>query len=230
LKQRKNLSVDIVLCPPAIHLEAFSKKIKNKDVNFGAQNIFWEERGSFTGEISAPMVKAMGASHVIVGHSERRKYFSETNEIANMKIKTALKSGLFPVYCVGETREERESGDIAKVLVSQLKEGLAEVPVTQISSVTIAYEPIWAVGSDNVPTSDEILEVKILLKKTLIEMYGVSAAEKVALLYGGSVKASIVDQVCNEPEMDGVLVGRESLIPQEFLKIAEAINNAIRNN
>lgn len=225
LKKKKIVGAELVLCPPVIHLETFFKKIKNKQVSFGAQNIAWEERGSFTGEISAPMVKGLGGKYVIVGHSERRKYSAETNELANVKIKLALKNGLSPIYCVGETREERESGEMAKVIVKQLREGLQEIVSTKIASVVIAYEPVWAVGSDAVPTSNEILEVKILIRKILTEMFGPTIAGKIAILYGGSVKATMVKQVCLEPEMDGVLVGRESLIPVEFLKIAEIIDN-----
>ena len=231
-KDLKNLSgnkVEIVLCPPAVHLERFVEKLKLKNVSVGAQNIFWEERGSFTGEISSLMVKNIGCKYVILGHSERRKYFAETNEIINAKIKAALKDELIPIVCVGESQAERENGEMAEVIMEQLNQSLSDVPISKITDVVFAYEPVWAVGSDAIPTSDEILEVKITIRKLLVEKYGASAAEKVRILYGGSVNSKNVAQVCLEPQMDGVLIGRESLIPNEFLKIVEIIN-AIRNN
>lgn len=214
----------IVLCPPAVHIENFVNKLKTETVSIGAQNIFWEERGSYTGEISAPMVKNMGAEYAIVGHSERRKYFSETNEIANAKIRVALKNGLVAIYCVGESKEQRSVGITADVIIQQVTEGLAGIPAAKMKSVVIAYEPIWAVGSDVVPSSNEILEVKILLKKIFTDAYGPAVAEKILILYGGSVKVATANQVCLEPGMDGALVGRESLIPSEFIKIAKIIS------
>lgn len=226
LKKKKLSNSQIILCPPSVHVETFAKKLKTKIVSVGAQDIFWEERGSYTGEISAVMVKNVGAGYVIIGHSERRKYFGETNETANAKIKMALKSGLKVIYCVGEKKEDRAAGNTAKVIMEQIKKGLVEIPASKIASVIIAYEPVWAVGSDVIPTSDEILGVKILLKKIFTDTYGSKATEKIGLLYGGSVKAKTAEQVCSGPGMDGVLVGRESLIPSEFLKIAEIIDKS----
>jgi triosephosphate isomerase len=226
-RELKNLpehQTEIVLCPPAVHLEKFVEKLKLKNVFVGAQNIFWEERGSFTGEISALMVKNVGCSHVIIGHSERRKYFAENDEAINFKIRAALKDGLTPIVCVGESKEEREIGDTARVISQQVNQALVEVPISRITEIVFAYEPIWAVGSDVTPTSDDILEVKITIKKLLVEKYGVSDVEKVRVLYGGSVNSKNVSQVCLQPQLDGVLVGRESLIPVEFLKIVSLID------
>ncbi|HPN54322.1 MAG TPA: triose-phosphate isomerase [Candidatus Moranbacteria bacterium] len=223
--KNKNISdTEIVLCPPAVHIENFVKNNKSKAIAVGAQNIFWEERGSFTGEISAAMVKNIGAKYVIIGHSERKKYFSEDNRIANAKIRIALKNGLVPVYCIGETKEERLSGNTVDVIMKQMVEGLDEISSTKIQSIVLVYEPVWAVGSDEIPTGNEILEAKILIKKLLSHAYGPEIANKIKILYGGSVKAKTAEQVCLEPGMDGVLVGRESLVPSEFLKIAETIN------
>lgn len=227
LKGKEFSNSEIVLCPPSIHLESFAGKIEDGDFAVGAQNVFWEDRGSFTGEISAPMVKNVGAKFVIVGHSERRKNFGETNEILKAKVNAVLNSNLTPIFCVGETLEERQNGETSEVIVKQIHEGLADVPVSKIASVVIAYEPVWAVGSDAVPTSDEIMEVKILLKKIFADTFGVPVSEKMRILYGGSVKALITKQVCLDPGMDGVLVGRESLIPMELVKIAEIINNEL---
>lgn len=223
--QGKNLAdCEIVLCPPAIHLESFAGKIEKKIFSVGAQNIFWEDRGSFTGEISAPMVKNIGGEYVIVGHSERRKNFNETNEVVKAKINSTLNANLTPICCVGETLQDRQTGKTTDIIISQIHEGLADVPVSRIASVVIAYEPVWAVGSDIVPTSDEIMEVRILIKKIFADTFGQAVAEKIKILYGGSVKAATTKQLCIDPGMDGVLVGRESLIPMELIKIAEIID------
>lgn len=224
LKAAKLNDVELVLCTPSVHLEQFAKKLKTKIVSVGAQNIFWEDRGSYTGEISAPMIKNFGCEYVIVGHSERRRYFGENDEQANAKIKAALKSGLRPIFCVGETKEDRMAGNTAEVIVDQVSKGLEGISSAKASSVVIAYEPVWAVGSDLTPTSDEILEIKILLRKILTQLYGTAVAEKIKVLYGGSVNAKSVQLACVEPGMDGVLVGRESLIPRELIKIAEIID------
>lgn len=224
IKKTKIGNSKIVLCPPYVHVEKFAEMLGKIGIETGAQNMFAEERGSFTGEISPAMIKNFGGKYVIVGHSERRKYFGETNESSNEKIRLALKSGLRPVYCVGETKEEREEEKTFDVIVEQLGEGLAEISNMQIEKIIIAYEPVWAVGTDEVPQSDDIMEVKILIRKVLAEMYGIEKAEKVPILYGGSVKARTAKQVCTDPGMDGALVGRESLIPVEFLKIAEIID------
>lgn len=224
LKQKNFSRSHIVLCPPVLHMETFAKKIKHKSVSFGAQNIFWEDRGSFTGEVSSLMVKNFGGEFVIVGHSERRKYFGETDAIINGKMQAALKANVVPVLCVGESQEQHQQGKTGSVIIGQLEHAFAEVPLAKLSKVVIAYEPIWAVGTDLVPTEHDILVVKILIKKFLTDHFGASVAEKIKILYGGSVNAKTVQQVCNQPEMDGVLVGRESLIPVEFLKIAEIID------
>jgi triosephosphate isomerase len=223
---KKNLNSEIVLCPPNIHLEKFIEKFKDNNILVGTQNIFQEERGSFTGEVSAPMMKNLGVKFVVVGHSERRKYFGETNKIANEKIKAALKNNLIPIYCIGETQEERNAGRIGEILFAQIIEGLNEISVMNAPKIILAYEPVWAVGSDKIPSSDDILGVKILIKKILSKIYSLGILEKIKIVYGGSVKANTAIQVCVEPGMDGVLVGRESLIPSEFIKIAEIIDKS----
>lgn len=222
----KNFSYcQIVLCPPAVHLESFVSNFRKEGIAIGAQNIFWEQSGSFTGEISASMIKNLGGEFVIIGHSERRKYFGETNENFNAKIKAAFNNNLAPIYCVGESLEERKNGELGKVIAAQIREGFNGISDGNALSAVIAYEPVWAVGSDKIPSSDEILEVRILIKKVLSEIYGINVAEKIKVLYGGSVKANIAKQVCLDPKMDGVLVGRESLEPVEFIKIVEIIDN-----
>lgn len=224
LKNKDFEKTEIVVCPPMIYLQKLlDRKIEN--VKAGVQDVFWEYQGAFTGQISAGMVKSLGASYVIVGHSERRKYFGENEEIISLKLKAILKSGLNAVLCVGESAEDRKSGQTSQVLKKQLKGCLEGIAPGKLEYASIAYEPIWAVGSDVIPTSDEILEAKIIIKKTLAELFSMKSAEKMRLLYGGSVKSSCANQVCLDPAMDGALVGRESLQPYEFVKIAKMIND-----
>jgi len=214
---------EIVICPPIIYLQKLlDRKIKN--IKAGVQDVFWEYQGAFTGQISAGMVKSAGATFAIVGHSERRKYFGENEEIINLKLKAVLKNGLNAVLCVGESAEERKKGQTSQTLKKQIIGSLAGIGAGKLEYICIAYEPIWAVGTDNIPTSDEILEAKIIIKKTLAEMFSPKSAEKMRLLYGGSVKSHCAEQICLDPAMDGALVGRESLMPYEFVKIAKIID------
>lgn len=225
LKGKKNKNLEIILCPAFVHSEAFSQwKKKNKKIKLGAQNMFSEEKGSYTGEISPMMLKNFSCEYVILGHSERRRYFSENNEEINLKVTAALKSGLKPILCVGETKAEKEDNLTLKVVGKQLRESLAGVSRSKIEQIIVAYEPIWAVGSDQIPTSHEIMEAKVLIRKILVEMFGEKYAKNVAIIYGGSVNAKNVEEVCLEPELDGVLVGRESLLPHEFMKIVKVID------
>ncbi|MCX6763796.1 MAG: triose-phosphate isomerase [Candidatus Moranbacteria bacterium] len=217
-------NIEIVLCPPFVYLEAF-KNWAGKKLAVGAQNMFAEMKGSYTGEISPAMVKNAGCDYVILGHSERRRYFLEKNEEINLKVMAALKVGLKPIICVGESQTEKENQATLQVITDQVKECLFGVSRTKMEKIVIAYEPIWAVGTDEVPPANDIMEAKVLIRKILVGMFGRPSAEKVAILYGGSVNARTVEQVCVEPGMDGALVGRESLTPYEFLKIAEIINN-----
>ncbi len=223
-KNKKFGEVDIILCPPSVCLEYFAGNIKNKKVFFGAQNVFMEREGAYTGEISALMVKESGGSCAIVGHSERRRLFSETNETANLKIKTILKNQMIPIYCFGESRSERDANLTKKVITEQIQKGLTGVSSIGVERVIFAYEPIWSVGTDVIPAANEIMEVKILVRKILTELYSSKAAQSVKILYGGSVNSRTVGRVCVDPAMDGALVGRESLNPREFLKIAEIID------
>lgn len=226
LSKSKFPSSKIVLCPPLIHMEKFFGIFRGTEVEIGAQNAYFEERGSFTGEVSPLMIKNFGGEYLIVGHSERRKYFGENNDVINEKIKVALSSGLRPVYCIGETEDERKSDLTYEIISKQIEEGLSGIANTQADKLIIAYEPIWAVGTDLVPESDEIMQVKILIKKIIAGLYSQELSEKIPVLYGGSVKARTASQVCVDPGMDGVLIGRESLVPLEFLKIANIIDKS----
>jgi len=225
LSGKKLTNCEIVLCPPFVHLEGF-KKWKNKRIKRGAQNMFFEDKGSFTGEISSVMLKNFGCEYVIVGHSERRKYFGESGEFINHKIISALKNGLKPILCVGETKAEKDADHTMRIITKQVKEALADVSKTKASQLIIAYEPIWSVGTDAIPTANEIMGAKLLIRKILHELFGKKYAEEVAILYGGSVSAKTVKQVCVDSEVDGALIGRESLQPREFVKIVEIINGS----
>lgn len=216
-------NVQIILCPPVIHLETFKKEIKDKSILLGAQDIHNEESGRFTGEISAPMVKNFGGDYVIIGHSERRRYFGESDEVINKKIKIALKNNLISVFCIGETELERKNGVIKAVLLKQLLKGLADIPEKKISQIIIAYEPIWAIGSGKVPTGDEIMEVRILIQKILMDNLSLDFKKIPRIIYGGSVDFRNIKEVCVESGMDGALVGGESLHPTDFIKIGEVL-------
>jgi triosephosphate isomerase (TIM) len=225
LKGKKFEKTELVLCPPAIYFEKILS-LKLKNLKLGAQNVFWEYQGAYTGEISSSMVKSMGAQYALVGHSERRIYFGEDEEIINLKLKAILKCGLCAILCVGESLDDRKKNQTASVIKKQLKESLAGIGAGRIEYVDIVYEPIWSVGSDNVPSSDEILEAKLIIKKTLAELYSLKVSGKVRILYGGSISTRFVDQVCIDPAMDGGLVGRESLVPHELVKIAEIVDRS----
>jgi triosephosphate isomerase len=225
IKGKKFGKAEIIVCPPSVYLKDFSKEIKSKKVAIGAQNVFPEKRGSYTGEISPVMVKNIGAEYAIVGHSERRTYFGENNEMVNLKIKALIRERMAAIFCFGETLEERGAGLTSRVITSQILKGLEGVSPSGLEKIIFAYEPVWAVGTDAIPTSNGIMEVKILIRKILAERYGMKYSQKAVILYGGSVKGKILNQVCLDPGMDGVLVGRESLDPHEFLKIAEVLNN-----
>lgn len=224
MKGKEFEKTDVIVCPPALYLQKLlDRKISN--VKSGIQDAFWERQGAYTGQISFDMAKSVGVHYAIVGHSERRKYFGENENIINLKLKAILKNGMNAILCVGESAEERKRNQTPALLKKQIKSSLAEIGAGKAEYISIAYEPIWAVGTDKLPTSDEILEAKIIIKKTLAEVFSPKSAEKIKILYGGSVKSNSVEQTCLDPAMDGVLVGRESLMPYEFVKIADIIDN-----
>ncbi|PID99796.1 MAG: triose-phosphate isomerase [Acidobacteria bacterium] len=225
-KQRKADDVEAVICPPVIFLEGLVKKIKLKEVEFGAQDCFWEKKGAFTGEISAGAIHSLGAKFVILGHSEQRKYFGETNQRVNLKLQAALAAGLKIVLCIGETAAERSSGKAIPMVKKQLVECLKEVKSTKLENVVICYEPVWAIsanGPAKLPEADEILQMKLVIKKYLTENYSRALADKMQIIYGGSVDAKSAQEVCVETMMDGALVGSASLRPYDFVRIAEVI-------
>ena len=221
---KKFSQTEIILCPPFIHLERFVK-IFGKKVSVGAQDCFWENSGSYTGEISPAMLKNFSCSYVILGHSERRKYLGENNEAINQKVLTSLKNNLLPIICVGETKAERQEGETMRVITEQIQGAFQSISEIDLGKIVVAYEPIWSVGTNEIPTANEILEAKVLIQKILSQMFSKQSIEKVTIIYGGSVSVKTVKETCIDGGMSGALIGRESLTPREFIKIAQIINN-----
>lgn len=217
IKEREYRFVKSILCPPFLYLREFSHLPKG--VECGAQDTFWEKSGAYTGEISPLMLKNAGATAVIIGHSERRTLQGETNEIVKKKLTAVLKYLLIPIVCIGETHEERLEQETDRVLTSQVRGIFADLSKLQAEKVMLAYEPRWAIGTDLLPTAQELLQVRVLIRKILTELFDADTADKVAVLYGGSVKSSFLSAVSWEADMDGVLVGRESLFPYEIVKM-----------
>jgi triosephosphate isomerase len=207
--------VDILIAPTFISLETASKLLKSSNVLLGAQNVYHEESGAYTGEISPDMLTAAGCSHVIIGHSERREYFSETDEVVNRKIKLARSKGLEVILCIGESLEERESNRTFDVLSSQLSGSLADL---SLDGITIAYEPIWAIGTGKTATDEQANETHAFIREWLGKNR--KNADKVRIQYGGSVKPENIEGLMSQPEIDGALVGGASLKPDSFAKIA----------
>ena len=212
--------VEILIFPSYTALQAIHNETKDSNINIGAQNLFWETKGAFTGEISPAMVKDAGCSYVLVGHSERRQYFGETDETVNKKTKAALLNGLGPVVCVGETLKEREDGVTFKVIEKQVREGLAGLASEQAALVVIAYEPVWAIGTGKTATPDQAQEVHAFIRKVYAQMYK-NAVDKVRILYGGSVNSGNVSDLMKKPDIDGGLVGGASLEAESFVKLVK---------
>lgn len=209
--------VTLVVCPSFLYLSQFDDLPEG--IAKGAQNLFSEKSGAYTGEISPVMLKNDGVEYVIVGHSERRRYAGETNEMIRGKALSAIRNHLTPIVCIGETKEERHAEETDSVLMLQVKTLFSGFSKSQAENVIVAYEPRWAIGTDVVPTTGEILGVRVLLRKLFTEIFDARTAQRMTILYGGSVKRSFLPAVSWEAGMDGVLVGRESLFPHELVKM-----------
>ena len=216
---------EIVLIPPFTALRSVKKLAGESPVQLGAQNLFWEEKGAYTGEISAPMLKNVGCRYVVIGHSERRQYFGETDATVNKKIGAALNSKLNPIVCMGETLEEREAGKTMPRVESQIQAGLAGLTPEQFREIIIAYEPIWAIGTGKTATPGQAEEVHAFIREKLAEIYGKEAAFCAIIIYGGSVKPANSYSLFREKNIDGSLVGGASLEADSFIQI---IKEAIR--
>jgi len=213
--------VDIMIAPTFIALAAVYAAIKNSPIALGAQNLFWQDEGAYTGEISAPMLKSAGCRYCIIGHSERRQYFAETDETVNKKIKAAIKAGLQPIFCVGETEKERESGQTLSILDKQIKKGLEGLVLEQLGLLIIAYEPVWAIGTGKTATDDQAQEVHQFIRSLVKNNFGQALSDSVRILYGGSVKPDNIANLMTMPDIDGALVGGASLNAESFRKIIE---------
>ncbi|NOY74220.1 MAG: triose-phosphate isomerase [Kiritimatiellaeota bacterium] len=217
--------VEIVVCPVFTALDAAVKAAAGSNIKIGAQNIHWEESGAFTGEISAAMLKETGVEYVIIGHSERRQYFGETDETVNKRLKAALAAGLVPMVCVGEVLAERESGKTESVLSTQLQCGLNGIPADEMEKIVIAYEPVWAIGTGKTATPEMAEETHAYIRKTLADLFDRDTADKVRIQYGGSMKPANSAELIAQPDIDGGLVGGAALKPDSF---SELIKNAIK--
>jgi len=212
----------VAVCPPFVYLSAVAVAIKGTSVALGSQDVYFEANGAFTGEISTAMLKDVGCTYVICGHSERRHVIRETDELINRKVKAALAGGLRPIFCVGELLAERDTGRTEVVVDRQMKAGLAGVSAAQMASVTIAYEPVWAIGTGRTATPQQAQEVHAFIRNRLAGMYDKQVADQTCIQYGGSVKPSNAGDLMGQPDVDGLLVGGASLKAEDFLGILRA--------
>jgi triosephosphate isomerase len=212
-------NVEIVVAPPFTAVHPAAEALRNTNVGVAAQDLYWEREGAFTGEVSAPMIKDAGAEYVIIGHSERRRLFGETDETVNRKLHAAIEAQLTPIVCVGETLQERERNETFAVIDRQVREGLKGLEASQVAELVIAYEPVWAIGTGRNATAAQAEEVHKHIRSRLGEWFGADAAEHCHIIYGGSVKADNIAQLIAEPDVDGALVGGASLDVQGFSEI-----------
>ncbi|MEO0083346.1 MAG: triose-phosphate isomerase [candidate division WOR-3 bacterium] len=227
LKQAKlPENVEVLICPPFTALSAVKKIINGTPIKLGAQNMHWETKGAFTGEISGEFLQDLGCEYVILGHSERRQYFYETDEIINKKIQTALKLNIKPIFCVGELLSERETDKTFDVIKKQLSSGLNNIE--HINAITIAYEPVWAIGTGKTATPKQASEVHKFIRTMIKDKYGENASQDTRILYGGSVTPENIDDLMTENEIDGVLVGGASLKIDSFLRIINFKRTALQ--
>jgi len=212
---------EVVLAPPYTALEAVAQQIEGTRIELAAQNVYWEPKGAFTGEVAVEMLKEAGCTHVIIGHSERRQLFGETNETVNRRLHAALGGGLVPIVCVGETLAERDADATAAVIERQIESGLAGVRSDQLAGCIIAYEPVWAIGTGHTATPGQAQEVHHAIRRQLVGLASETTAERVRILYGGSVKPDNIDALIAEPDIDGALVGGASLDAAAFSRIVQ---------
>jgi triosephosphate isomerase (TIM) len=211
--------VEIVVAPPFPAVHAVAEALRNTNVFVAAQDVYWEKEGAFTGEVSAPMIKDAGAEYVIIGHSERRRLFGETDLAVNRKTGAAIAAELTPIVCIGETLEEREAGQMLAVLDRQIKDGLDRLTGEQVAELVVAYEPVWAIGTGRNATAAQAEEAHLHIRGRLRQWFGAHAADHCHVIYGGSVKADNIAELIREPDVDGALVGGASLDPAGFSAI-----------
>jgi len=214
-------NLDIVICPPYTLIAYLSDALETSNIFVGAQDVYWQDEGAFTGEVSPVMVKDAGAKFVIIGHSERRQYFGETNETVNKKLKALLKHGLTPIVCVGETLAQREAGKTFDVLKDHVQNGLFGLTKEEVLNLVIAYEPVWAIGTGKTATSAQAQEVHKYIRELLTNMFDAEGASVIRIQYGGSVKPENISELMNQPDVDGALVGGASLTVDSFSAIVK---------
>jgi len=215
IKNIKN--AEVVICPPFIYLS------KLEGLILGAQNCFWQDKGAYTGEISPLMLKNLGCDYIIIGHSERRRHFQETDEMINKKLKTVLLSNLSAIFCVGETQEEREGDKTEQILHQEIVSGLSGVPLSKISNLIIAYEPVWAIGTGNACDVEEAQKMALVIRKIISKIYNLNISKKIRILYGGSANSKNSQIYLNEGGFQGLLVGGASLDPKEFIDLVRKV-------
>jgi triosephosphate isomerase len=211
--------VEIVVGPTFTALHAVAEALRNSNVGVAAQDLYWEKEGAFTGEVSPAMVKEAGAEYAIIGHSERRRLFGDTDAIVNRKVAAAIAAGLTPILCIGETLEEREAAETLNVLDRQVKDGLDRLTAEQVAELVIAYEPVWAIGTGRTATAAQAGEAHAHIRKRLRQWFGAEAADRCHVIYGGSVKPDNIRELMAEPDVDGALVGGASLEVRSFTAI-----------
>ena len=214
-------NAEVVVCPTFVCLETVKRAIKGTNIKLGAQNLHFEKKGAFTGEVSAEMLTAIGVDYVIIGHSERRQYFNETDETVNKKVHTAIANAITPIICVGESLEQRESGVTKEVVSMQTKLALKGLTAAQVGSLVIAYEPIWAIGTGKTATADEANETIGDIREAVKEVYGEMAAESVRIQYGGSMNPKNASELMAKKEIDGGLIGGASLKAKDFSMVVK---------
>ena len=220
----KNLEQkEVVLCPPFVYLPAVRNILKGSELKLGAQNVYYQQKGAFTGEISTTMLKDIGCTYVIIGHSERRQIFKEDNDTINEKIKAALAGGLSPIFCVGELLEERTENATEKVIRSQIENGLDDIPSDKYNQIVIAYEPVWAIGTGKNATPEQAQETHSFIRKLLVVLSNDVSAREVRIIYGGSVNPDNIESLIIGEDIDGALVGGASLSADSFTKIVNAV-------
>ena len=214
--------VTVAVCPPFVYLQAVTKTLSSSSIAVSAQDVYFESKGAFTGEISAAMLKDIGCTYVLCGHSERRHVIGETDEMINKKVTAAISGGLLPILCVGELLSEREASQTDAVVTRHIKKGLAGLNAEKVSAVTIAYEPVWAIGTGLTATPQQAQEAHNLIRKLLTQMYDGKLSQEIRILYGGSVKPDNAAELMDQDDVDGLLVGGASLKPEDFLAIIQA--------
>lgn len=212
---------EVLVCPPFTALHALSSLLQETPIALGAQDVFYESQGAFTGAIAPGMLTDVGCTYAIVGHSERRQIFGDGDELINRKLHAALGAGLRPILCVGETKPQRDAGTAEAIVVGQVKAGLAGVDAAALPNVVIAYEPVWAIGTGDTATPADAQNMHATIRRTLAELYSPADAEEIRIQYGGSVKPDNVDELMSQPDIDGALVGGASLKADSFLRIIQ---------